>query len=302
MQPRYPFPEVFDSSMLACLKACHQLFYKVYIEEWKSKSPNIHFVAGGAYAKGLEVTRRCFYEADLSADDSIVIGMWEVIRQYGDTVIDEESAKQCLDMAGAFLYYFDNYPLNHEAAYPILLPGGKRAIEFSFVHPLGINHPVTDQPILYCGRADAILQYAGAAYIFDEKTTGQMGPTWPRQWKLRSQYTAYSWGAKESGIPVKGVVTRGICILKSEYKTAESIDNFLDWELDRWYGEALEWISDAIRYWKTGRWRYNLDNSCTSYGGCGFLSVCKNEDERPWLETYYERRHWNPITREERLL
>lgn len=302
MEPRYPFPEVWDSSMLAALKACPQLFYKVYIAEWKSKGLSIHLHAGGAFSKGIETTRRLFYDHNWTADDSVAFGMWTLIQSYGDIIIDEESAKQCLDMAGAFLFYWDNYPLNHEAAYPIILPGGRRAIEFSFVHPLGIAHPVTDQPILYSGRTDAILQYAGAPYIFDEKTTGQMGPTWPRQWKLRSQYAAYSWGAKEAGIPVKGVVTRGVCILKTEYKTAESIDNFLDWELDRWYSEALEWISDAIRYWKTGRWRYNLDSSCSSYGGCGFQNVCKNEDESPWLETYFERRHWNPVTREETVL
>ena len=149
---------------------------------------------------------------------------------------------------------------------------------------------------------DAILNYANDTFIFDEKTTSSLGSSWSKQWDLRSQFTGYVWGCKENGIRVAGVVVRGISILKTKYETQEAICYRAEWEVNRWYTELLDWIADAIRWWKADAFRYNLDNSCSSYGGCGFTSVCKSQDEKPWLETYFVRKHWDPVTRQETLL
>jgi hypothetical protein len=191
------------------------------------------------------------------------------------------------------------YPLNHETAYPILLPGGRRAIEFSFAHPLPVAHPITGQPIIYCGRFDAINSFAGDTFGFDEKTTGSLGATWSRKWDLRGQFTGYTWGCREAGIRCAGIVVRGVSLLVNYYDTQEAICYFPEWMVNRWYTEMLEWISEAIRWWDTGRFKYNLDETCAKFGGCGFTIACKSQDETPWLETYFEKRHWNPITREE---
>jgi hypothetical protein len=293
------FPEVFDSSMLATLKQCPQLFRKIYLQQWKAKGISVHLKAGGAFAKGIEVARTAYYVQEHNAADSLNLGTMALVKEYGDFQCPQDSAKSLTRMAGALEFYFANYPLNHTGAYPILLPGNKRGIEFSFAHPIAIDHPITGHPILYCGRMDAVMAYAGSNFIFDEKTTTALGSSWGNKWGLRSQLIGYKWGCQQSGIPVSGAVIRGIAILKEKYTTAESINYFADWEVDRWYAELLEWIGDAISWWKTGRFRYNLDESCTSYGGCGFNSVCKSQDEQPWLDTYFERRHWNPITRTE---
>ncbi len=291
------FPEVFDSSMIATLKTCPQLFKKVYIDQYKTKGDNVHLLAGGSFAKGVEVARRSFYEEGLSSDDSIASGLEALLKAYGDYQCPPDSAKSAERMAGALEFYFEHYPLNHDAAYPVILPGGKRGIEFGFVEPLGIDHPITGQPILYSGRMDAILNYAGDTFVFDEKTTGALGSSWGRKWDLRSQFTGYVWGCRQAGIHTAGVVVRGVSILKTKYDTAEAISYRPEWEVNRWYGELLEWISDAMRWWKSGRFRYTLDDACQSYGGCGFSSVCKSENEGPWLDTYFERRHWDPVTR-----
>ena len=56
------FPEVFDSSMIAAFKTCPQLFRKIYINHWKTKSEKVDLHAGKSFATGLEVARRAFYE------------------------------------------------------------------------------------------------------------------------------------------------------------------------------------------------------------------------------------------------
>jgi hypothetical protein len=146
---------------------------------------------------------------------------------------------------------------------------------------------------------DAILNYGGGAYITDEKTTTQLGASWSRQWDLRSQFTGYAWGASKIGIKVDGALVRGVSILKTKYDTQQAISYRAEWFIERWYQEMLSWVSDLLICWETGFWKHNFDHACAEYGGCQFRETCATQDETPWLETYFERRRWNPITRKE---
>lgn len=292
----YRFPSVFDSSMLATFKSCPEMFNKLYIQEWKPKQLSVHLHAGKSFARGLEVARKEFYEKGQSSEDAIAAGLGALIEAYGNFECPPDSAKSLQRMCGAFEFYWERYPLNHEI-YPIEMTGGRRAIEFTFVHPLPISHPETGDPILYSGAMDAVYYYAGDNYIVDEKTTTQLGASWSRQWDLRSQFTAYAWGCRQSGIRVAGALVRGVSILKSKYDTAEAITYRPEWQVDRWYEETLHWINDSIKMWKDGYFRHNLDHSCAEYGGCTFRQCCSSQDETSWLETYFERRHWDPIRR-----
>jgi hypothetical protein len=173
-------------------------------------------------------------------------------------------------------------------------------IEFSFAETLPILHPDTGDPLLYCGRSDMIAHFAGGTYIFDEKTTSSLGPSWGNQWDLRSQFTGYCWAAERAQIPVNGVVVRGVSILKTKYDTQQVITSRADWEIQRWYDQLLYDVSRMIDYcYRTGYWDYNLDHACTEYGGCLFKQPCKSPDPQPWLDLYFERRVWDPLAREE---
>lgn len=299
------FPEVLDSSMLAEFKACPIKFKLTYIDQWKPRAPNTHLHAGGAFARGLEVARRAFYEQDLPEEDCIALGVTALLQFYGDHVppsYGSAANKSALRMAGALEFYFTNYPLNHQTAYPILMPGGKRGIEFSFANPLPILNPDTGQPLMYCGRADGIFQYAGGNYIFDDKTASQLGETWAKQWKLRAQFSGYCWAAQQSGIKVDGVVVRGLSILKEKYGTIEDMSFRSGYMLAIWYTEMLDWIDQMLHCYKTGRWRHAYDHACSDFGGCGYQDSCDMEDQVAWLERSHVRKHWDPVTRQETLL
>lgn len=297
-----PFPDVVDSSILADFKACPIKCKLSHFDDWKPKGVSTHLHAGGAFAKGLEIARRCFYEGGLNAEDSIAYGIEALLKAYGDhrpPDFGTASNKTAMRMAGALEYYFHNYPLNHETAYPILMPGGKRGIEFSFVHPLPILNPDTGMPLQYSGRADGIFQFSGGTYIFDDKTASQLGATWAKQWKLRAQFSGYAWAARESGIKVDGVVVRGISILKNGYGNMEDISFRTDYMIRAWYEELLEWIDRMIHCYRTNRWQHNFDHACSDFGGCQFQDLCDMENTEPWLEQGFERRHWDPVTRTE---
>lgn len=292
------FPEVFDSSMLGSFKKCPEDFNKSYMQHWKPKELSVHLHAGKAYASGMEVTRKAFYIDGQDSDTSIALGLGELLKVYGDFECPADSAKSAERMAGAFEFYFDNYPLSHTDFVPILA-GEKRGIEFNFVEPLPILHPETGNPLLYCGRLDALVNYAGGIYIMDEKTTSSLGASWGRQWDLRAQFTGYAWGCKRAGIKVEGAIIRGVSILKTKYETQQPITYRPEWQIERWYSEMLEWIEDIQLCWERKRWKHNLDHACAEYGGCAFTRCCLSQDEKPWLETYFSKRRWDPILREE---
>lgn len=293
------FPHTIDSTMLSAFRSCPQSFYRSYMEHWKPKSESVHLVAGGAFAKGLEIARHSFYEEGASVDEAIGLGLEALMLAYGDFECPPESAKSLERMCGAFEFYFDQYPLGNDGCSPIKLSNGKHAIEFSFAEPLPIAHPVTGDPILYTGRSDMICNFAGGVYIEDDKTTTSLGASWARQWEMRSQFTGYCWAAKQAGITPTGVLVRGVSILKTKYDTQAVTSYRGDWEIDRWLQQTIRDIGRMIQCWKDGYWDFSLDHACAEYGGCKFVSICKSATPEDWLPLYFEPRVWDPLARRE---
>lgn len=326
------FPEFIDSSMLASYKSCPQKFMRSYMQHWKPKGLSVHLIAGKAFATALEVTRKCFYEGTATyekrtkvpgeggievevrekvtatcpvgdKDTAIAEGLRALILSYGDFQCPPDSAKSLERMLGAFEFYWDNYALELDPENsPLLMASGKRAIEFSFSEPIDVTHPTTGNPILYVGKMDALMRYAGGNYIVDEKTTSSLGPSWSRQWELRGQFSGYCWGAGKANIHVDGAIVRGVSILKTKYDTQQALTYRPEWQLDRWYQETCAWIEAMIADFKSGRFLHNLSESCAEYGGCSFVQICTTQTPQPWLETNFERRVWNPVLHEESLL
>lgn len=297
------FPSLWDSTMLSSAKSCWNKFFNEYIMHWKPKDLSVHLHAGASFASGLEAARAAFYVEGKSAADSEALGLGKLLTHYGDFECPADSAKSAARMAGAMEFYFDNYPLGADGANPITLASGKRGIEISFSEPLPLAHPVTGDPLLYCGRLDMAAHYAQGLFVEDDKTTSQLGATWSKQWDLRSQFTGYCWGLwKCAGIKPNGVLVRGVSILKTKYDTQQAITYRSDAQIEEWYQVTLDTIQEALARWKSGYWRKTLDHACSEYGGCAFRQPCLSPNPQPWLETYFERRLWNPLTREETLL
>lgn len=300
--PSTPFPEVIDSTILASFRSCPRKAQLAYFQHYKPRVQSIHLHAGAAYASGLEAARVAFFQDGQSEDVAKGLGLKRLIEAYGDFECPADSPKSLENMCGALEYYLSTWPLTTDKAIPITLPSGKRGVEFSFVEPLEINHPETGNPLLYSGRMDTIVNYAGGIFGEDDKTTSQLGAKWGDQWNLRSQFTGYCWGAKKAGLPLNGFLIRGVSILKRSFGNAEAITYRPAWQIDRWYKQVHQDLARMIECWKTGEFDFNLDHACAEYGGCEFQQVCLAADPSPWLEVNFERRRWNPVTREEEVL
>ena len=296
---RPPFPAVLDSSLIAAFRSCPRKAELEYFQHWKSSSPSVHLVAGAAYAAGLEAARNAFYVEGKPPDESVSIGLGALLHSYGAFECPADSAKSAERTAGALEFYFSAYPLGSDRAIPITLPSGKRGIEFSFNEPLDIAHPESGEPLLYSGRLDMLCEFEGMRLGEDDKTTSQLGASWPRQWDLRSQFTAYVWGASRAGIKLDGFLIRGVSILKTKYDTLQAITYRPQWQIDRWYEQLLRDVRRMIVCWEEGYFDFNLDHACTEYGGCSFRQVCLMNDPAALLTAQFERRRWDPVTRTE---
>lgn len=300
---RPPFPAVLDSTIIAAFRSCPRSAELAYILHWKPENISVHLHAGAAYAKGLEVAREEFFCNGKPAADAEAAGIGALMTAYGDFACPPDSPKSLERMAGALEFYFSQYPLDTDKAVPLELPGGKKGIEFSFAEPIDVLHPETGDPLLYCGRMDMICTYDGMVLGEDDKTASQLGASWPKQWDLRSQFTGYTWGAQRAAkVKLDGFLVRGVSILKTKYDTMQAITQRPQWQLDRWEEQLRRDVLRMIRCWEEGYWDWNLDHACSEYGGCQFRQACLMRDPQMLLEQQFQRRAWNPITREETLL
>lgn len=214
------FPPTIDSTLLSAFHSCPNKFFRQYVQHWKPRDGNVHLIAGGAFAAGMEAARRAFYEQGAQHDEAVEAGVAALLSHYGDFECPSDSAKSPARTAGALVFYFDNYPLGADGSTPIKLDNGKLGVELSFAVPLEIKHPTLGTPILYVGRCDMVAEFAGSVYIFDEKTTSSLGAAWSRQWELRcfdeetEVYTRYGWK------PIS-TVANGDEVLQWEYNSGQ---------------------------------------------------------------------------------
>lgn len=303
-KPRPMFPHTWDSTMLAAFRSCPQKAFRSYVEHWKPKAESVHLVAGGAFAKGIEVARLAYYEGAHGVikgnrEAAEAAGLFALIRHYGDFECPPESAKSLERTAGALEFYFQQYPLGADSLTPLVFPNGRSAIEFSFAEPLSVMHPVTGDPILYTGRCDMIGEFHGGTYAIDEKTTSSLGASWSRQWEMRGQFTGYQWAAQRAGLNVQGTIIRGVSILKTKYDTQQAITYRSPHEVDRWLDQTHRDLKRAIRMWEEEHWDYAIDNACAEYGGCSMVRICKSPSPEEWLPIDFTQRVWDPLARRE---
>lgn len=303
MTTRPDFPLVWDNSMRSDFVSCPWMFFQRNLYHWKSGYPNVDLHAGGAWAAALEVARRAYYVDGASQETAEGLGLAALTRFYGTFECPPDSPKSLNRLAEAWVYYFTVFPFDRDPAQPYVGKTGPM-IEFSFVLPLatGLNHPVTGDPILFAGRSDMVATFAGAATIYDDKTTKSLGPTWSQKWDRRAQFTGYTWAALEYGIPVTQVLIRGISILKTKLDHAHAVTVRTALHIREWHEQITRDIRRAMVMWEEGYWDKNLADSCDSYGGCGYKQPCMHPDPEPYLSSYFVKKAWDPVSRTETLL
>jgi len=64
----------------------------------------------------------------------------------------------------------------------------------------------------------------------------------------------------------------------------------------RWYAQLSQTISTLTECWQSELWDYNFGDSCSSYGGCAYTTLCTAKEPEPWFSNY-EVEVWNPLVK-----
>ena len=295
LSDRVPFPKVWDNTMLADLSSCEQKVNIRFFHHIRPNVQNVNLHAGASFAKGVEAVRRAAYTPNSTVEPRAA-GARALLTHYGD-FDPGDNVKSADRMLGALESYLTQYSPESDHIKPLIL-NGVPCVEFSFAHPIDVLHPEDGEPIILCGRFDALGVLNNdptALFVVDEKTTKQLGPTWPKQWTLRSQFMQYTWGAKKYGHPVVGAIVRGLSILKRDFGHAEAICYFPDWMLDRWYEQVCLKLERVKQSWAANKFTFNFADACSSYGGCDYRMLCESQTPEAFLNPYFKIEPWNPL-------
>lgn len=288
------FPHVIDSTMRSDFVACHERFHRAFIQHLHPPVKSIHLFFGQCFAKGLEATRLSFFQEHEGATASLARGMEAILKEWGDYESPFGSVKTLQRCIEALDSYFQQYPLETEA-FPPAIFNERAAVECTFAVPIGILHPLDNQPLLYGGRFDALCRTPGNAFfILDDKTASQLGASWLTQWRLRGQFTGYAWGSESYGVPISGVLVRGVGILKTQTSHAQVIEQREHWLINKWLIQLRRDVTAMIACWKEGYWDLNYDKSCSDFGGCPYLELCQSPNPQNWESRFVERK-WEPL-------
>lgn len=287
-------PQVIDSTIRGDYVSCHTKGYWSFQRQLGPLDPSTDLIAGGAFAKGLEVTRKAYYGEGLAIRAALERGMSAAIVEYGrHEPPDHKKQKSCERVVFALADYFEHYPPGTDQIQPHKV-NGDPCVEFTFSIPLPILHPETGNPFLYAGRFDMLGVRNGQLVVVDEKTTSQLGPTWPSKWNLRGQFTGYIWACQQFGYPVLGAIVRGVSFLSKGYGHSEAPQFRAQWMIDQWYDQLLHDIERMVQAWKTGWYDQDFGDTCAEYGGCPFQMFCTSSNPENWISKF-AKREWDPL-------
>lgn len=320
-------PHHISSSSLTTWRACKRKFFWSSLMEFSPTGESIHLIAGGAVAAGLEAVRRgVFSEAGqstrLTHQQLLELALPAFSLAWGEFVAPEGATKSFHNTFSALDDYLQRYNPYDDIIQPFKRPSGAPAIEYKFSIPLDILHPDTNDPICFVGLFDmlGVFQHPSGELpcILDEKTTGSISMRWADQWNLRGQFLGYCWACQQQGLPVNTACVRGIAIQKTQFNCATAIIEYPQFLIDRWYREMYRNVEDIVRAYTALKYTststptsnpdfdsdleplfpLNLGDSCSSYGGCVFATLCEAQD--PWRFTSnYTKAFNNPFNLEE---
>lgn len=302
------FPPIIDSTMLSAYASCPQKFFVEFVLRKSKSGRSIHLHAGGCMAAAFEAYRIAYYRDGLKEPDCLAAAFRVFIARWGDMEVPEHIAsyKDFINCWGAIEQYFHYYPCATDYFQPFIKSDGAPAVEFRFAIPTDIRHPITNDPIMFGGRADMLAQNEPTScYVVDEKTTNALGALWYKQWAMRGQFYGYTFAARWMGFPCAGALVRGIAIQQTQFSFAEHTVLLTDQQLMRWWETTQTRISNMVEMFQRAKetvdrgdqhdiFTRSYGDACSSYGGCQFQELCL--EERPWdYYESYETRIWNPL-------
>jgi hypothetical protein len=297
-QSDFTLPHHFDATMRVAFASCPQKFRLEFGHGFRPPGRSIDLHAGGCFASAIERVRRSVWVDGNDLQTALRRTLPHFLTEWGDFESVKKTAKTKDNVWFAVEQYFERWDPRTDHIQPYELHDGRPSLEYSFaiplVDPTFPTHP-DGSPFVYCGRFDLLGKYECRPVIEDDKTAGQSaGAYWTEKWNLRSQFMGYVWACRQLGLDLDTCVVRGIGILMTKIDLAEAIIPFGQHQIARWYEQLRHDLWRLRRAWDEGYFDYNFGDTCTSYGNCMFMDVCRSPTPESWYSNF-EVNKWNPI-------
>lgn len=301
------FPAIIDNSQIGDFRKCPLRWFYKYCRRIVLIDDNVHLISGGAYAKGLEVTRRLYWDKGLPLRQALRAGMRAAIRYYGAfEPHGKHAAKNIWRVLGAMEWHFNKWPIDTGIT-PFKPAGADRhAIEFSFAEPLPVSNPDTGDPLIYAGKCDMIGQDLNIGVLgpVDDKTTTQLGDYWLARWDMSSQMFGYIWAAKraypEHAHLIQCAFIRGVSILKTKFGEADARCYAREEQIEAWEANTVKTLQRMTATYNAYKLRAEKPemawgDACSDFGGCAFKVLCESADPETWIPVHFTENTWNPL-------
>lgn len=291
------FPHVIDNTLLKDFRRCPYKAFRGRLQGLKpttDASIDLHF--GKAFALGVEVARRDFYELDMRACDAVDIGLFRALTFYRDDCppLPQRSPKTAEKLAACLRHYWTVWPLGEDGLTPIT-----HGIEREFCIELPLRHPDDNTPLYYGGKIDMHAHdESSKQVIVDEKTAGSFSDAWIAQWTMDPQMTGYLWASGADHAIIRGVST-GTTPTNLEVPIYRSL-----YHLQLWEAQMLQDIERMIHLYKkqyndqsADVWPRTFGNACVDYGRpCEHMGICTSPNPQDVIDANYKVEFWSPLS------
>lgn len=306
----------WDSVSLTNMLACPRRYQYSIIRGLHYKSPNyaIALVFGILFHKGLEfyhkakaagndhdaalhsAVQQLLAEpatATLPIDDHIV----EMAENHDPDEDDGITLRNSKIRTRYYLFRAVVWYLEYYAEDPlqtIILPTGRPAVELSFRVPLE-SISVAGTPLLLCGHIDRGVDFQGALWVSDYKTTKSLTKQFFQMFELSHQMTGYTVaGGLIFEQPVKGAIVDGAALQVGQVKLHRSFTRRTKGQF-REYFDTLKYVTEkAQRHAETGE--YPMNTSACYF--CDYKDICIQAPEyrdNYIKQFYFQKPGWNPL-------
>lgn len=289
----------WDATSIELAQTCLRKYYYRMIENIVPRSESVHLIFGQIYATALEH----FYlhrAQGASIDEALRLVVREALVSSWDQTTAEprafdHAAKTRANLIRTIVWYVDQFAEESESGIQThILSSGRPAVELSF------TLEVSDE-LLFCGHIDRVVNYGGALYWMDQKTTSYtITPRFFDQFKPHNQFYLYTWaGQTILQSPVRGGIIDAAQIAVGFSRFERSPITVTKSQLSEWLESALWTIETARQATALHQFPMNLA-SCGNYGGCPYRTLCSRcpSVRDKFIEGDYvvADKPWDPLT------
>lgn len=315
-----------DNFALTMHQACPLKYRYRMVEGWTSRRRSGALGFGAAFHAGLAEWYRST-DTTLRAGDAI-----NAISKNWDYTVPEHDYRTLQKCIETFDAYTREYPQEN---FQIIGWPDAPIVEQTFTLPLGtfldcrlsfVDEPEKwearkdcnaqqdmFEPVCACGLEkeridyggifDGLVEFNNKAFVFEHKTTSQLGDYYFSQFNPNNQVTGYIWAAGVmSGLEVAGAMINAIGVYKvSKPKFLRNITTRSPLDIQRWIINVTATCNEIQSHAVTGYWPQRTI-SCTQYGLCEFHQVDILADpawRQKRLEQDYVKDSWDYTRRDE---